>query len=416
MNISLEELLPQIERTTTGIKSALNRNLLAEATKLAHAGRYLEAETLLQRLNGEKQEDQSVLSLLARIRAQQGRLMEAEQLLTRALELAPGDASNREALQTLREIQQERGMTFLRQPGILILLLAVMSAACLALWHGRTQERRGEAPRRITGGSLSPRGSDVSAPQLGMPGLESLPNFSVAALGYLSNAVSRFEEMNLHLQEAVSSNQQALTEIRLAQAGPLLPISTTAGQPGGAGREFHTESQRNHAEMTSALTDLLLSVQSLRKDLDRLSAVAESNDRPGRTWMPSIQVAGVAVESDQNHSVVKFEQAIFSRNMLVRPEAKEMLVDLAHQLASTKSAFRIEVVGCAEAVPLFGRRDSLALKRAAYVSELLKAEAGFTSDQISIRAASPREIAAFSNDSSGPYHRETVVIHLYVSP
>jgi flagellar motor protein MotB len=78
----------------------LGQLLLAKAAGLSREGRYREAEGLLDQENG----DAPTLDLLARIRAQEGRLRDAEIFWRRALELDPGNETYIAALRRISMI------------------------------------------------------------------------------------------------------------------------------------------------------------------------------------------------------------------------------------------------------------------------------------------------------------------------
>ncbi|MFZ5517082.1 MAG: OmpA family protein [Candidatus Zhuqueibacterota bacterium] len=80
--------------------------LLEDACKLAHTGRYAEAENLLSEIKGDRSIELQKLDLLARIKAQQGRLPEAELLWKKAEQLDPENSVYRTALQTISNFQQ----------------------------------------------------------------------------------------------------------------------------------------------------------------------------------------------------------------------------------------------------------------------------------------------------------------------
>lgn len=69
--------------------------LLVRATALARRGRYDSAELVLTRVPRDLPEG---LDLFARIRAQQGRMSDAVELWTKALDLDPGNPSFRDGL------------------------------------------------------------------------------------------------------------------------------------------------------------------------------------------------------------------------------------------------------------------------------------------------------------------------------
>ena len=86
--------MAEAENANAGAADALLRQAaLARAATLARAGRYADAELALGSTEGE-----AALDLLARIRAQQGRLAEAQALWLEAARRDPGNAGYRAAL------------------------------------------------------------------------------------------------------------------------------------------------------------------------------------------------------------------------------------------------------------------------------------------------------------------------------
>jgi Flp pilus assembly protein TadD len=79
---------------------------LHRAAELARSGRFQEAETALSEITPPDEQRPAVLDLLARIRAQQGRLREAEALWTRANALQPENEAYRAALQRQSMLQR----------------------------------------------------------------------------------------------------------------------------------------------------------------------------------------------------------------------------------------------------------------------------------------------------------------------
>ena len=85
--------------------SLLSRSLLPKAAELARAGKYQEAECLLLHLVREGSELPAVFDLLARIRAQQGRLLEAQSYWADAIQLSPSKDLYRAALKRIEHLQ-----------------------------------------------------------------------------------------------------------------------------------------------------------------------------------------------------------------------------------------------------------------------------------------------------------------------
>lgn len=102
---------PIFNKTTENVTEAdsaitlLGRALLPKAAELARSGRYLEAECLLQHLVQEGSELPAVFDLLARIRAQQGRLLEAQSYWADAIQLSNAKDFYRAALKRIERLQ-----------------------------------------------------------------------------------------------------------------------------------------------------------------------------------------------------------------------------------------------------------------------------------------------------------------------
>lgn len=79
---------------------------LTVASGLARAGRHGEAEAAVKEMLPHYETTPSALDLLARIRAQQGRLLEAEALWTQASGLDPDNEAYRTALRRIAKIQR----------------------------------------------------------------------------------------------------------------------------------------------------------------------------------------------------------------------------------------------------------------------------------------------------------------------
>ena len=88
-------------RTVEGLEHLALQFLLAEATELAAAGHYSEAEARLSAIKDGRKNPQ-VLDLLARIRAQQGRNAEAIEFWQMAVQMDPANADYRAGLDRLR--------------------------------------------------------------------------------------------------------------------------------------------------------------------------------------------------------------------------------------------------------------------------------------------------------------------------
>ena len=116
--------------------AVLRQLLLARATALARAGRYQAAEELLSAGAGEL--GAAALDLLARIRAQQGRYGEAEDLWQQAAQLEPGNPAYAASLRLLRGMAGRpvwlHGVATLLLGGVLLLAVLLV---LIAVFSGR---------------------------------------------------------------------------------------------------------------------------------------------------------------------------------------------------------------------------------------------------------------------------------------
>ncbi|HEX8556978.1 MAG TPA: tetratricopeptide repeat protein [Pyrinomonadaceae bacterium] len=120
--------------------SLLDQMTRARAAELARAGRYAEAEEVLSAGGGGAGDGPATLDLLARIRAQQGRLAEAEKLWERAARLDPANPAYARGLR--RAASPRRGWG---RP-LTLLPLVACGLLCASLgywWWRRPPEARG---------------------------------------------------------------------------------------------------------------------------------------------------------------------------------------------------------------------------------------------------------------------------------
>src|ERR1044071_1586137 len=127
--IMTTEALPPIDFQKSGA-ALLQRLALARAAAVARRGRYDDAADLL---SSEAEKSAGQLDLLARVRAQKGRVTEAEALGKEAWQLAPGDARIAEALKRIRQSRQAPNAV--RIAGTAAAVIASFGLG--ALWNGR---------------------------------------------------------------------------------------------------------------------------------------------------------------------------------------------------------------------------------------------------------------------------------------
>lgn len=147
----------------TDAATLMAQALLARATTLASSGHYDRAELVL---NGVPRGCHESLDLLARIRAQQGRIPDAIALWTDALRLEPGNAAYRDGLRKAKQIQEapwRRWNGLLLAPGMLVVLV-------VGLGINRLSSPKPQVAKAPTA-QEQPRQAAFDVPQLQVPGL-----------------------------------------------------------------------------------------------------------------------------------------------------------------------------------------------------------------------------------------------------
>lgn len=109
--------------------SLLSKSLLPKAAELARAGKYFEAECLLEHLIKEGNELPAIFDLMARIRAQQGRLLEAQSYWADAIQLSNSKDIYRTALKRIEHLQT--GPPWIGRIRQLVLGLAILLSLIL---------------------------------------------------------------------------------------------------------------------------------------------------------------------------------------------------------------------------------------------------------------------------------------------
>ena len=163
--------------------TALSQLLVSRATELARAGRFEQAESLLQEATEAAGPSAAGLDLLARIRAQQGRLMAAEQLWTEASRLEPENDAFAAGLRRIAQLRQRGGWL---RPLLYLAAALVVAVALLAtarsfdrLYDALEASRQAPtepppAPTPIVNEAPPPAAPPPAAPslELDVPGLQ----------------------------------------------------------------------------------------------------------------------------------------------------------------------------------------------------------------------------------------------------
>jgi flagellar motor protein MotB len=149
---------------TVAARSLLDQLTLARATELARAGRYAEAEKILSADADETKHAPAALDLLAKMRAQQGHLAEAEKLWTRASQLEPSNNAYPIALRRAAALQQgSRRLGFMRP-----LIACVVLGALVGMWwlyRQNTKRVQNSSAQTTPAQVSSPSGQQVPSPE-----------------------------------------------------------------------------------------------------------------------------------------------------------------------------------------------------------------------------------------------------------
>ena len=126
------------------LRALLLEARFAQAVNLARAGHYSEAENVLAGTAQDESAAPMRLDLLARIRAQQGKLLEAEALWAQAAQAAPDNGAFRAALECIARMQN-RPLRIARIFSGVALLVIAMAAA----WQGWRVSRELDSLHRL---------------------------------------------------------------------------------------------------------------------------------------------------------------------------------------------------------------------------------------------------------------------------
>lgn len=130
--------------TDAPLRALLLEARFAQAVNLARAGHYSEAENVLAGMAQEESAAPMRLDLLARIRAQQGKLLEAEALWAQAAQVAPDNGSFRAARERTARLQN-RPLRFAR----IFSWVAVFLILLIAAWQSWRVSRELDSLRSL---------------------------------------------------------------------------------------------------------------------------------------------------------------------------------------------------------------------------------------------------------------------------
>lgn len=332
-------------RTVEGLEHLALQFLLAEATELAAAGHYSEAEARLSAIKDGRKNPQ-VLDLLARIRAQQGRNAEAIELWQMAVQMDPANADYRAGL-AYAEKAGKRITHPNRLPGLLLrllaglLLLGLLIAVFVRL--GRLEQQVAAMPQQPA--ALAPVD--------------------------LSSVETRLDDLQTSLQGV----QTGLADTQTGLNGLQTKLD-----------DLQTSSAAAQTTIEGRLTALD----------DGQKALLASQSVEVAPLDLKLEVTGFTASAEGDAWVITPDAGLFRYGWLLSEEARPGLEEIARQIAPLSGQAKVDLIGYAaddEQDPNF----NLGLIRAVLVSDVLTS-AGLPAEMISITPAAGRP-APFANDT-----------------
>ena len=353
--LSEPHLIPESDKPSAGKIPALEPYLaqlvLVKAAELARAGQYQEAEDLISGLQ-EGKDSPVVLDLLARMRAQQGRWLEAETFWKQALQQDPTNPAYLEGLQYIQRTRRPSRLSRFFSPTFLLLILSLVVLLLVA-----------QGVKRLV--ILENGLQDVSQEVGSVKGVLSQPQ---PTLVIPTQVVQSFP-----VEELATLRQEVQDDNRLSQVG----LESLQKQVG--------EIQVSQAEILSSL-------------------------KPTPNAAPEITLAvpGVQLLVQDDHWVIQFEEGLFPYGWALSQPARQTLDDLSLQLKPLVGKVEISIVGFKSSDEQDEYFD-LGLMRAVVVLDYLESSGQLPADLFRIQPQGDTP-PPFSNDTVANRGRNRTVI------
>jgi flagellar motor protein MotB len=365
--------------------SAAFQAVLAKASELARSGRWEQAEDLLRQWPSEGPVPNAALDLLARIRAQQGRLFEAEALWTQASAADPGNERYKAALRRIARTRQSAGQ---RMPlAILALSLGILVGAVTVAFAAR--------------GRMSAVEARIDNLAAGQQSLSSRFNREVA-------------EANVKSNEASAQAEQADVRIRSDLDGLLRTQADIAEEArremAALGRDMASvtaaldQRSAEHAEAAARQDDALA---LFRSDLAAVSEAVHAMEKAAPKGPPGMRpdVPGITARTAGDSLILNFDEALFPEGRAeLTPEGQACLDAVARELEADAGELAVLVVGYTDGKERPVRSSSyadpmdLAMGRAVAVVKHLMTN-GRLSDATFSLAGMGRHMPPYPNDT-----------------
>ena len=293
--------IESLEAGAPSLAAITQQIALSQAADLARVGQYSQAEALLDSLQGE--ETPEVLDLKARIRAQQGRLAEAQSLWERALTIDPGNPDYLQGLEYVQKAQipvrTKRIFTTGFWLGLALILALIIGVIWLSRWNQAMQSTLTEVSKLAQEANTAVSNSNKTAALIQTPELAQgvKPATAPAIPSEPGISAQDLEKFSQELIGAVSTNQNSLAD-QVAQL--------KSGQ----------------AEILAGLQPTSPEEQALQFDL-----------------------AGVQLIPGFGDVQIRFDEGLFAYGWTLKPAARQLLTQLGSKLAPFAENLQINLVG-----------------------------------------------------------------------
>jgi len=324
---------------------------LAKAAELARAGNYQEAENLLTGLQGGK-DLPAVLDLLARMRAQQGRLLEAEAFWKQALQHDPSNPVYLEGLQYIQRAQRPRTLARFFSPALLLWIVALV-VLLLAV--------------------------------INLKRVASLEN----ELRSVSDEVVTFKTV---------LSQPSATVLQPTQLIPTFPVEDLAS--------LRQEIQENNRLNQAGLESLQSQVATIQTSQTSLQNSLQPT--PTAEQAITLAVPGIQLLAQDEGWIIQFDEGLFPYGWALSQPAHQTLDELSLQLKPYAGKIEVGIVGFKSSDEQDEYFD-LGLMRAVVVLEYLQSSGQLPADLFSIQPQGSL-LPPFANDTVANRGRNRTVI------
>jgi flagellar motor protein MotB len=373
----------------------LQQLVLSQASRLARAGNFTSAEQLLQELIGAGSGGVAALDLLARIRAQQGALFDAEAFWREVLQRDANHLGARAGLERIRAMH--RGTLRLAPFAVSIVALAALAALTIAQRHSSEREKA------------------VAAQQQQI--LRALAEHKSAGESRLAEVFTALQSLALTQSNAASSQDAVFARVEKRAEPNQLLADLTATR--AATSNQLAALRRNIADLNAAVA--ALPRQPTIVTQGNYIAPAPSPRTPTALPRFTQKISGLSAQTAESELVLTFEDGLFDHDTHLKIGARELLEKAALGLARENSRLSIRAVGYTDdsdriVFPWSEYKDdhSLALGRAASVVQVLHRLGVFDPTQLHAASSGAAGLPFPSDTPKSRTKNRTVILHVCV--